>query len=33
MVELKERDERDNIVWTVNLKGKVWKRNGTEELE
>lgn len=23
VVELKERDERDKIVWTVNLKGKV----------
>lgn len=33
VVELKERDERDIIVWTVNLKGKVWKRKGTEELE
>lgn len=33
VVELKERDERDKIVWTVSLKGKVWKRQGIEELE
>lgn len=33
VVELKERDEKDKIVWTVNLEGKVWKRKGNEELQ
>lgn len=33
VIELKERDENDKIVWTANLEGKVWKRKGNEELD
>lgn len=33
VIELKERDENDKIVWTANLEGKAWKRKGNEELE